>query len=338
MHRAREGDEQRALDLISSGSFGPELEALASELRRSLERSQRVHGARRDARLRDARGLLATLYLDEDDGLERLGRDPGRALATIRRLRLEFSDLAPVVEAAGRLEQLEAALTNPGGKPTLADYEAAFGEGVPRFLDGDTVELRYWFEGTEVPGFQLEGWTPDGLHWVSPADIVDDQDLVARQAPRLVLRRPMDVTRGDLVVEFDFVEPHGVATERLVLASVAGFHLALRTGEGEARSEWAVSTEGPAEALADLRSNPERISGRLLDAGGTYRLRIEVSQQTGRMLVLMGSLDPRGDDVEYREIVQDRLSPPRGRLGSAGVSLRAMESLRLSSIWVRGER
>ena len=202
----------------------------------------------------------------------------------------------------------------------------------------DTVELRYWFEGTEVPGFQLEGWTPDGLHWVSPADIVDDQDLVARQAPRLVLRRPMDVTRGDLVVEFDFVEPHGVATERLVLASVAGFHLALRTGEGEARSEWAVSTEGPAEALADLRSNPERISGRLLDAGGTYRLRIEVSQQTGRMLVLMGSLDPRGDDVEYREIVQDRLSPPRGRLGSAGVSLRAMESLRLSSIWVRGER
>ncbi len=49
-------------------------------------------------------------------------------------------------------------------------------------------------------------------------------------------------------------------------------------------------------------------------------------------------MDPRGDDVEYREVLQDRLPSPKGRAGSAGIALRAMESVRLSSIWVRGER
>ena len=338
LFRAREGDEEGALALVAGGEFVPELEALASDLRRRLERSVRALTARREARLLDAQSLLATLYLNEPDGAERLERDPARAMATIRRLRLEFADLAPVAAAAERLDELEARLESPGGKPTLADFEAAFGAGVPRFLDADTVELRYWFEGTTVPGIALEDWTPDGLNWVAPGDLIDDQDLITRPVPRLILRRPMEVTRGDLVVEFDFAEPAGAATERLVVASVAGFHLALRTAEGALRSELALSTEDLDALVAELRSNPRSLPGRLLEGDAAYRLRVEVNQQTGRVLVLLAELDPRGGDVDYRELVQDRLPSPRGRAGSVGVALRAKEALRLTSLWVRGER
>jgi hypothetical protein len=338
LFRVREGDDARALALLGTRTFGAELEGLASELRRGLERRASLQGAREELRLRDARGLLATLYLDEADGAQRLRRDPGRALATITRLRSEFADLDVVVDVAERLDQLQAELESPGGKPTLEDFEQAFGAGVPRFLGSDQVELQYFFEGTEVPGFLLEDWTPDGLNWVSPGDIVDDQDLITRPTPRLVLRRPLDVTRGDLVAELDFTEPFGAGTERLVVVSVAGFHLAVRTAEGAGRSEVAASTTGLDQLMADLRSSPETVSGRLLSAGGSYRLRVEVNQQNGRILALLAERDPRRGEFEYREILQDKLVSPRGRAGSAGVSLRARESIQLSSLWLRGQR
>lgn len=351
LFRAREQDEDAARVLIASRAFGPELEVLAGELRRGLERSASALGARRQVRLADARGLLATLYLDETDAFERLARDPGRALATIRRLQSEFGDLPPVASASAQLSELESRLRNPGGKPVLADFEQAFGAGVANFVGPDKAELHYIFEGPSVPGFLVEDWTPDGFHWVSPADFVDDQDLITRPAPRLVLRKPMLVAEGDLVVEFDFVEPDFTSSERLVICSVAGFHVALRTAEGSSGSQLAVTTDGLDELVRELRKRPRAVSGRLLEAGSFYRLRVEVNQQRGRILVMLGQPEAGGDEAEagqhgrldaeaivYRELFQGRLDSPMGRPGSAGVSLRASEALRLSSIWVLGPR
>ena len=327
--RFREGDLEGAFALLRRPEIDPDWADLCAEYVRSIERGRSVRAELESRRLDQVRSLLATLYFDEPDRLQRLERDPERALLAIDRLLGEFRDLTLVTVKSAELEAMAQQLRGKGVEPDLAAFEKAFGVGIVRFPGPNSVELYYDFAAVEVPGLTAGSWSPDGAGWLSPGDIASDADLLGRVAPRLVLRRPIDVDSGAVVCEFEFTEPVSTGDERLVLVSVAGFEFVVRTPARATSSTVLSGTRGAEKLLEDLRAGAGDIVPRaLLIGGNTHLLRLELDKRRGRLLVLLD-----GEEVLHKD-----LTKPLHKPGSYGLLLRSREQVRLLTIRVVAAR
>ena len=340
---SREGQPSTALELLSRAPLGLEYSGLAEELIRSLDRARTVLEVRAELRATEAQQRLNTLFFGLPNQLDRLKRDPERAVETIERLLNEYSDVPQVIEAEKSLTDLRRVLRSPGGRPTLEDFVDAYGQDVVSFHLEGHVELFYDFvlEAT-LPGIAHEDWTPDGAGWSSPTDIASDEDFITRRVPRLVIREPVGVDSGVMVVEFELEEPDVAGPERLLIASALGFHVVLQAPKGDIPGRVLASTRPLKELVADLRSGEgKQLGNKLLEASslhshwesGTEKrtgclLRLELDKRRGRVLVLYDGV----------ELLQSVLTPPGTGPGTYGIELRAREQIRLRSLRVRVKR
>ena len=340
---SREGQPGTALELLNRAPLGLEYSGLGEELMRSLDRARTVLEVRAELRATEAQQRFNTLFFGLPNQLERLKRDPERAVETIERLLSEYSDVPQVIEAEDSLADLRRVLRSPGGRPTLEDFVDAYGQDVVSFHLEGHVELFYDFVlEASLPGIAHEDWTPDGAGWSSPADIASDQDFITRRVPRLVIRDPIGVDSGVLVVEFELEEPDVAGPERLLIASAVGFHVILQAPKGDIPGQILASTRPVKEILADLRSGEgKELSTKILEASSLHShwesgakertgclLRLELDKRRGRVLVLFDGV----------ELLQSVLNPPGTGPGTYGIELRAREQIRLRSLRVRAKR
>jgi hypothetical protein len=340
---AREGQPSTALELLNRAPLGLEYNGLAEELMRSLDRARTVLEVRAELRAKEAQARLNTLFFGLPNQLDRLKRDPELAVETIERLLNEYSDVPQVIDAEESLTELRRVLRSPGGRPTLEDFVAAYGQDVVSFHLEGYVELFYDFVlDASLPGITHEDWTPDGAGWSSPTDIASDQDFITRRVPRLVIRDPIGVDSGVLVVEFEIEEPDVAGPERLLIASAVGFHILLQAPKGAIPGRIMASTRPVKEMLADLRSGEgKQLGTKLLEASSLHShwksgaekrtgclLRLELDKRRGRVLVLYDGV----------ELLQAVLTSPGTGPGTYGIELRAREQIRLRSLRVRAKR
>jgi len=328
--RFREGDLDTAYALLRDQQPAAPWDQLASEIVRSVERTRSARAEAESLRLSQARSLFATLYFDEPDRQDRLRRDPGRAVVAIDRLLVDFSDLELVSSRAAALRALKDELRSPTNTPDLKAFEAAFGEGVASFTGKGTVALDYDFSFGEWHGFAPGAWQPDGVGWLSPGDIASDADLLKRDSPRLVLRRPLDIDSGPVTCLFRFTEPPSTGDERLIVASAAGFSFIVRTPAGSSSSTVIAGVRGEDKLLSDLRSGGgDSVPRALLVGGTTHELELEFDKRRGQLAVR----------IDGQEVLQKDLTSPLSldKPGSYGLNLRAREQVRLLTVAVRAQ-
>ncbi len=194
-------------------------------------------------------------------------------------------------------------------------------------LPGDRVRLSFSFEKAQAGAWKPGTWTGDGLGWVGPSRPGSDLEFLRRTAPRLAFGESLDLSAGALDVELTVEQLRTSGPPDSLVISAAGFHAVLlgsRTGEplclvGSSSAEdvlaRARARSGEGEAFAGLRS------------GEVHRLRLLVHQANGWASVFVD-----GEEVARRSV----LSSPSDRSGSASVSLRAWEPVRLIAATVIG--
>jgi len=341
---AREGDANRALDLLTASPLGLEFGPKAAEFLRSLEHARSDFELRQQRRATEAQQQLNTLFFDLPGQIKMLESYPERALDTIELLLSEYGDVPLIANSEDRLSELRERLKAPEGRATLEEFQRAYGYDTVNFHHEGQVELFYDFVlEANLPGISREDWMPDGAGWAGPANFADDADFTSRLVPSLVIRKPLEADTGVTTVEFEIEEPSNAGKERLLVASALGFHVVLSLPKGASAGRILAVTKGSAaKALEELRAGGGRqLDDKLLEGTGLHShwgesglkrvgclLRLDINKRSGSVRVLFDGV----------EVLQSDLSPPGSGAGTYGIRLRALEQIHLRSLRVRAKR
>ena len=321
----REGDLPAARRLLedtpaaAATDLGKDLELRLRAALRNAEEQQ----AERDAW---ARAQYLRLKRERLARATALGEARSGELALIGRLLDESRDAFSRAELEELREMRDRRLQR-ADRNRLESLADLLGPDSLESLPGDRVRLSFSFEKAQAGAWKPGTWTGDGLGWVGPSRPGSDLEFLRRTAPRLAFGESLDLSAGALDVELTVEQLRTSGPPDSLVISAAGFHAVLlgsRTGEplclvGSSSAEdvlaRARARSGEGEAFAGLRS------------GEVHRLRLLVHQANGWASVFVD-----GEEVARRSV----LSSPSDRSGSASVSLRAWEPVRLIAATVIG--
>ena len=328
LFRWREGDLPGTAALLPlPGLPDPELDRLATELVRRVGRSLEERDQGREEREAEAR-TLEHLINRVIAGEAVHAADRAETLERIDRLLVEFGDLDYVRRREPELRFLKQRLVAEAGELEPADFREAFGAtDVALDRSRRRVALTFALAAIDPSGaFSAGDWDAVADGWEAPTVSSRAQLEDERRWPRLVLSQPLDLDQP-LAVELEVLQPRGSGPPQLLLVSVAGVHVALRSdAHGGPRL---LARSGSAEALRELlvdvleRGRGEPMPG--LRRGARHRLGIELSRGRGRV-------DVRLDGVP---IGQEDLPRPLDGPGSASVVVRSLEPVRLVRAEIR---
>jgi hypothetical protein len=323
LFRFREGDLKDATRFIE-GSRGAGATDLGRDLRKRLTDALKQAGDEQEARDAWARAQFLRLKQERLHGTE-VGETRGGDLALIGRLLDESRDAFSRHELEELREMRDAGLQLTD-RERLEALSALLGPDSVESLPGDRVRMRFTFDRLDVGAWKSGDWTCDGLGWVGPARPASDEELLRGIVPRLAFGESLDLSSGILDLELEVEQLRSSGPPEALVISAAGFYAVL-VGATENRGPLClVDTTSAADVLERTRAgHGQPFAG--LRKGARHHLRLVVHQANGWARV---SVD--GKEIVYRSI----LSSPRDRSGSASVSLRSWEPVRLLSATVVG--
>ncbi|MDP6519217.1 MAG: protein kinase [Planctomycetota bacterium] len=318
----REGDLAAARRILEATPT-----AAATDLGRDLELRLReaLRSAEEERAERDAWARSQYLRLKRER-LNWTGIGAGQAgeLALIGRLLDESRDAFSRVEL-DELRAMRDARLQRADRERLESLAALLGPDSIESLPGDRVRLRFAFDRAQVGAWKPGTWAGDGLGWVGPARPASDGEFLRRTSPRLVFGGSLDLGGEELDVELTVEQLESSGPPDSLVVSVAGFHAVLLGARGTGPL-CLVGSSSAEDVLARAR-NGEGQAFDGLRVGVTHRLRLLVHQANGWASVFVD-----GKEITRRSV----LSSPTDRSGSASVSLRSWEPVRLLSATILG--
>lgn len=318
------------------------LDAVADHLRQEVSRRGDELEQEREQRLGEARvRIQLALRMAAEARHEQERQDAIRAIDEV----LDgYGDLEPVQASADKLRRRRAELAAPPRPPQADDFREAFSP-TSVSLEGGEVSLGFDFGAAdEGAGAAYErawnrgSWMVDADGWIARGLHSLDEVLEPKGWPRLVLRPPLDLD-GPLEVAFTFEQPQDSGLPQLLVASVAGVHVALRGEQGGQRARVDMAAGGPDElrrlvAQVDSGGKGKEFAG--LVRGGRYTLVVSLTGQRGRAVARLTGPTPDGGDYEGRIIDQLVAPRPEGKPGTASLVVRSIERVRLLEASVHG--
>jgi hypothetical protein len=281
-------------------------------------------GDEQEARDAWARAQFLRLKQERLHGTE-VGETRGGDLALIGRLLDESRDAFSRHELEELREMRDAGLQLTD-RERLEALSALLGPDSVESLPRDRVRMRFTFDRQDVGAWKPGDWAYDGLGWVGPARPASDEELLRGIVPRLAFGESLDLSSGILDLELEVEQLRSSGPPEALVISAAGFYAVL-VGATENRGPLClVDTTSAADVLERTRAGHGQLFAGLRK-GARHHLRLVVHQANGWARV---SVD--GKEIVYRSI----LSSPRDRSGSASVSLRSWEPVRLLSATVVG--
>ncbi len=319
--RLYEGDVEAAAAVLAAGPTTG-LGDLAGDLRRRISLESRGRAALESERQAAAERLY-NLVKREARRERSHRRDVEQALAMVEELLRDYVDLDFVREREAELREVRRALAPAEAAPEF-DEELArlYAPDDAARLPGGNLRLTYAFDGSSASRAWTRGdWRPDGLGWSAPALRTREDLALDTRWPRLVLGPPLDLGPGVLDVRVEFEQLEASGPPRLLIASVAGVHVALAGGEGARPPRWSLASgrAGLEALVAEVPDGAgEPFAG--LRRGERHELLVRLRRGRGRVEV---ELD--GETLGART-----LHPPApGEPGSASIVLRSLEPVRL---------
>ncbi len=327
--RHHEGDNPGAARCLPIAAFGdPVLDALCARLAEAVGRVELEHLAEREELEAEAEELLNLTLRTASHARSR--GDAQAAARSLDELIERFRDTETFRRRDAELKDLRAALLAPRGPTTEEDLRQAFG---PTALDlaGGRAQLRFDF-GSDFSGAWSRGdWRADAQAWYAPGVRSREQLLDDTGWPRLVLGPPIDLD-AQLVAAFTFEQPQASGPPQLLVASVAGVHIALRGAQGAEPPRVLIGSGGPEEFLRlvediEVHGKGQTFAG--LKRGERYTLTVELVQRRGKATVRLSGADSLGGDFGGRELVRQENPRLEGSAGTASLVLRSFEPVRL---------
>ncbi|MCB9905773.1 MAG: serine/threonine protein kinase [Planctomycetes bacterium] len=317
-----EGDYDRAAQALEAAGAADE-SLLAYELRLRLEAAQ---GAAQEA-LDSRRDWAEREYESLVDATGR-GGDPRNLLRRIDKLLRLHSELkggALSSVQSEKLRQMRRELRKGYEPSAREDFLRVFRPDEVDFPSFGRVRMSWTFEGAEAGEWDRGTWFDDGAPGWIGGPLADDDELVTRAAPTLLLRNPFVVDEGVVVLDVHFAQPEGSPPD-LMVVSALGFHAAFvgeRVGEP---ARCLVDTNGLQDVVERVRSEGVAFSG--WREGGDHVLRL-------RLNPARGTVEVRLDGA--RVTTAERRSPVGGPR-STSLSLRSRVPVRLLDVTVEGDR
>lgn len=317
-----EGDYDRAVQALEASGARDE-SLLAYELRLRLEAAQ---GAAQDA-LESRRDWAEREYESLVDATGR-GGDPRNLLRRIDKLLRLHSELkggALTSVQSEKLRQMRRELRKGYEPSAREDFLRVFRPDEVEFPSFGRVRMSWTFEGADGGEWDRGTWFHDGAPGWIGSPLPDDEQLLTRAAPTLLLRNPFVVDEGVVVLDLHFAQPEGSPPD-LMVVSALGFHAAFvgqRVGEP---ARCLVDTNGLEDVVRRVRTEGVAFSG--WREGEEHVLHLRLNPARGTVEV---QLD------ETRVTTAERRSPVGGPR-STSLSFRSREPLRLLDVTVEGDR
>jgi serine/threonine-protein kinase len=257
-------------------------------------------------------------------------REPGgreKKLKRAKEVLLYEGSLTP--EELSEVRSLRDALTLEGTPSTAADFHDAYKLPVERIefaANKPRVVLHFDFGAGVAGSFAPGAWVPDGRGWIAPRSARTDEEMLAANAPMLLLREPLKIQSELFVVQLDFEQPADSPPD-LLLVSVAGFQIVLAGG---LHPHCLVETGDAAQAVAHARAGRgEPFDG--LDRDGRYGLRLSLNRAQGRAVVDLQSRGVGRARVEgdWRRLRAFLEVTPRGDEKNLSLAVRSFEPVRI---------
>ncbi len=325
--RYNEGDIEAALQAfpVSTGDFV--LDTLAARLLNEASRKSGELRAQMEQRASEATKQANLVLRLASEAVEPAERDA--AVRAIENLLASWSNAQPrelEAELRKRRDELRSRQA-----PDADDFRERFGP-TKVVLDGAQVELDFRFGAAAQSAWSAGEWVAEEKGWIARSENARESLRSYAGWPRLDLGPPIDLD-APLELSLTFELPADAPATQLVVVSVAGVNVALRSEQGSERARVQV-TSGGAEGLRGLLEQIER-SGRGSPTtfagfvrGQEYTLSIELTKKRGQALVRLSGKDR--DRILSGETLAD-LQLPRTpeRASSSSVVVRSLEPVRL---------
>ena len=321
--RRATGDTAGALRCLPIPASEDEVvDALARRLAGELDARAEHERRDRDQREGEARARLNLLLRAARDGV-----DAQEIARRVEEFLAEFGDLEPVRARADELQALRDAARE--ARPAPFDPLTALGPSSAERV-GRTLRLTYEFGAAYAGAWSPGDWRAEADGWVAPGP--REFSSLHRDAgwPTLELRGAAELD-DPLSATFRFEQPADSGPPRLLVLSVAGVHVLLRSAGAEEPARLLVgsgSSEDLRALLVELadRSSPRARAFPGLLRGEAYTLRVALSQQRGKVVVtLSGRVEPEQPPVQGLEIASVLVPRPSDGPETGGIALRSLE-------------
>jgi hypothetical protein len=321
LFRMREGDPDTALKLFDSGDLprdthGPlvlDLEARLSKVHGEL--SAKVQ--QREAQAQQEFNLIQRERTRSRDGADRVKR--------INDLLTQYGDTEFVREHEGELREMKSQIAQ-AGKLSLEDrLRAAYGQEIS-FPGNSRASLEYLCGSEPSARWEMGDWLRSAGGW--SADRKHSRQELENETlwPRLELEDPLDLN-APMRVEIEFEEPQGSGPPLRFIASVAGVHLGFAGPTDLGLKSQFAAKAGGVEAMKEMLEVLDKQRGTPiggLERGKSYKLRVDLGQNRGRLSARLNNEDlPGGDYLR-----------PEGRGSSYSIVVRSMEPVMLRSVHI----
>jgi len=251
------------------------------------------------------------------------------AMESVETLLADYADVPAVREARPRLLALRAELRSREEAAGRRGAEANYAGASVDFPAFDRVRVGFELARADAGALRRGDWVFDGRGWSPQVRATSWDDLTAREGPTLALVSPLDVDAGSFQALLVW-EGEANAPPQLLIASVAGFHVALvGTGlpGGEGRARWLVSTAGLDDLARRVAAGEGESVPGLLAHGSPHRLVLGGTRRSGRLSI----------ELDGKPVGRVHLAAPE--LGSTPVvQVRAWEPVRLLRLEVEAQR
>ncbi|MCC6405680.1 MAG: serine/threonine protein kinase [Planctomycetes bacterium] len=313
LFRYREGDVQGALAALRSGALPrEEFAELVAELERRLRQSATAFAEERSARLAEAKTLHNLILRTHDDA-----RDGELVVQRIDDLLARYGDLEFVRGERSKLEAWRAARVAPPAPISTVTLAERFGAAELALVDG-RAKLTWRMDASADEGFDGGDWVLAADGWRAGSLRSRDDLFAAGRWPRVSLAPFANFDR-EVECEVEFEQPRSSGPPRLLVVTVAGWHVAIAGAQvpGEP-GRWRASSG----ELAELVDGVFAGRGRALEPLATdavHVLRVRLTHKRGRIEV---SLDGKllGQESGLR---------PTDVAANAELMVRSLEVLRL---------
>ena len=162
--------------------------------------------------------------------------------------------------------------------------------------------------------------------------------------PELALIPPLDLDSPRLAVTLEIQQLRASGQPRLLVLSVAGWHVALGSPgpRGAADSGFWTASTGSRDALVELVDKAGEGGGRSfpgLELGHGYRIRMALTSERNRLHLQVADLGPpeqRKRPVPVFSDTMDLTSPRKGAAGTSAIWFRSLEPVRIDRVEIGG--
>ena len=351
LFRYHEGDREGARSILAqAGRLDGRNGELAGDL---LARIQAADERDEDQRREDL--TVARYQYRQIKLLTKESATPEKTRAVVEKIELLLTSylyLDFVREKASELRDLRRELENPPGRDLERELREAF---APDEL-GVRAPLRVFFafdfgreragdRGREVGTWRVpDDWRQDSYGWHAPRAVSAASLLEDGAWPELALLSPLDPDFPELEVISTIQQLRDSGEPRLLVLTVAGWHVALGSPGplGQAGDGFWTATTGSRAALVELLESAADREGKPfpgLVLGHGYRIRMALTNERRRLHLQVEDLGLPEERKKPETIFRDTMSlpsPEKGALGTSALRFRSLEPVRLDRVEIEG--